>query len=364
MDTQIDKDDFNRESAKMSHVIEVSGALLTGVNVVLTIGAALPVVGNICETLQSLSQVCEARYNKVKDVMEVAKRVVDVGKFLAKLDSVVQSFHELETSEESSMLHELNQAMLKLNDSLKEMLEAVYKLNKGGFLKAMVMGNGVKKLSKLDNEVTVGLEKINELYNLARDKSIASSLSVLLARTSNYKLETQVDAIVCTIGSKVHEPGQMLSDEDIRRDVLSDPNILKQLEVEGGLSSDVVQEELELLINLDKKMDVMISMLYSMMTKKTSGESNITRLQPEFMRYLFNNSLNDVIPFFQAHGIFSLQLTTNLSADNLIEMGIPVMRAGLIVKKLNAEVANKAPEQVSYLLCLKIYIIYICTNIT
>jgi hypothetical protein len=318
--------------------IKVSGNVLKGATVVLTVASVLPLVGDLCGCLQAVVDVCEARCERIKDMHEVANRVVDVGQFLVRLESVVEVFHQLPSSEGSKLLDDLSVLVEKLDRAIKKLLETVLVLKKSGFLKSMFMGNGLKALEILDDEISGLLKQMNEVYSLARDQSFANSLNVLLARTPDYKLGNQVGAIVHTIGSRVNMPGQTLRDDEIIREVLNDPEVVHQLEVEGGLSPDVVEEERGLLLQMDRKMDTVILLLYSMNVKLAASMSNVsTPLQPELMNYIFDHSLNDCVPFFQINRVVSLQMAEKLSVKDLIEMGFPYMRATLIAKAFNRE---------------------------
>jgi hypothetical protein len=322
--------------------IKVSGNVLKGATVVLTVASVLPLVGDLCGCLQAVVDVCEARCERIKDMHEVANRVVDVGQFLVRLESVVEVFHQLPSSEGSKLLDDLSVLVEKLDRAIKKLLETVLVLKKSGFLKSMFMGNGLKALEILDDEISGLLEQMNEVYSLARDQSFANSLNVLLARTPDYKLGNQVGAIVHTIGSRVNMPGQTLRDDEIIREVLNDPEVVHLLEVEGGLSPDVVEEERGLLLQMDKKMDTVILLLHSMNVKLAASTSNVSApLQPDLMSFVFDHSLNDCVPFFQVGGVVSLQMAEKLSVNDLIEMGFPHMRATLIAKAFNRDVTTK-----------------------
>mmetsp|Transcript_44415 Transcript_44415/g.56866 ORF Transcript_44415/g.56866 Transcript_44415/m.56866 type:complete len:108 (+) Transcript_44415:276-599(+) len=77
-------------SNDQTYFIKISGNILKCANLLFRVGKSLPGVGNLCGLLQELVEELEALHGKVKDLIQVLRRVVDVSEYLQGLSSIVE----------------------------------------------------------------------------------------------------------------------------------------------------------------------------------------------------------------------------------------------------------------------------------
>ena len=205
---------------------DVSECVATGmslVNTLLTVGSAVPFVGELCSSANELFGSANEFGDKADDVAMAARRVNEV---LSMVHLIAKNIENLEDGKDlvSTKMERLVSLLTKFN-------AAVRKFGDKGWLKRMwTVRTHVDSLSELDKEIVAALESFRDVYRFATD-------SVIVQRT--YRLEASISELV---SQRVRKTGE--SEETARSILSTDPNIIQAVAVDAGVPPSELAIEL------------------------------------------------------------------------------------------------------------------------
>jgi len=262
---------------------DVSECVATGmslVNTLLTVGSAVPFIGELAGAANELFGSAGEFGDKADDVVMAAKRVNEV---LSMVHLVAQNIQNLEDGKDL-----VSQKMERLVSLLTKFNCALRKFGDKGWLKRMwTVRNHVDSLSELDKEIVAALESFRDVYRFATD-------SVIIQRT--YRLESAISEL---ISQRVRKTGE--SEETARAALSTDPAVVQAVAVDAGVPPSELDKELqEFRLEMRESFGRVEVSLDSMLARQTSDRKRLdeiraSALTPRFREKVVTKS------FFKDH---------------------------------------------------------------
>lgn len=208
---------------------------LSVTEVVLKFASAVPLLGPACNVAKDILAEVRKGADKVDDVLEAGRRVIDT---LKMLQVMADNLHRLGEGDRKK----LKELMQELNGMLFDVKDVVACVGSHGFLKrAMRIGKHAKTLKSLDAKIRHTLELAMNLYRFAQDASAAETQQLLLELVKErfYKLE---EAVASKVDERVKVGAR--TEEDAISELSKDVDALHEVAQEAGISADILSDEL------------------------------------------------------------------------------------------------------------------------
>ena len=212
--------------AALARQRDVNECVATGmslVNALLTVGSAVPFVGELAESANQLFGSAREFGDKADDVAMAARRVNEV---LGMVHLVAKNVENLEDGKDL-----VAAKMERLVSLLTQFNAAMRRFGEKGWLKRMwTVRTHVDSLGELDKEIMAALDAFRDVYRFATD-------SVVVQRT--YRLEASISQLVA---ERVHATGE--SEEAARTALAEDPVVIQAVAIGAGVPPAELASEL------------------------------------------------------------------------------------------------------------------------
>ncbi|KAL1503553.1 hypothetical protein AB1Y20_012032 [Prymnesium parvum] len=216
---------------KLSRADRWSRAVETGLQItdgLLSIGAALPMIGGVCDVAKRILAFIRDTKSLVDDVLQSAERLLDV---LELLRIMARNVDRIQDESKGAV----EQRMRKLTNLLELLEQAIASLGGRGWLKKVwKVCRSAQSLSSLDKELKATLEDLMRYYQLAHDANIAR---LLVDR--EYALEV---AVATQVEHRKQEMGE--SEEDALGALERDEEAIQTVALASGISPAEFKEEM------------------------------------------------------------------------------------------------------------------------
>ena len=193
------------------------------VNALLTVGSAVPFVGELAESANQLFGSAREFGDKADDVAMAARRVNEV---LGMVHLVAKNVENLEDGKDL-----VAAKMERLVSLLTQFNAAMRRFGEKGWLKRMwTVRTHVDSLGELDKEVMAALDAFRDVYRFATD-------AVIVQRT--YRLEASISQLVA---ERVRATGE--SEEAARTALAEDPVVIQAVAIGAGVPPAELASEL------------------------------------------------------------------------------------------------------------------------
>ena len=244
--------DLQRASATLRSVLERSPGqpgdfelVLSGLDGLLRLGSAVPVVGSACTVLRDLVAAVARFAGKARDVAMVGVRALQAADFFNSLQPLLKM---LPMDSRLDLLSRANRVL----PLLRELLDAVLGYAKPGFIKRIVtaaLRSDHRSLTDVDSELQVLMKEFRASLNVASSTSVLAQLAAIneLFKTScRYPLteeafhRTNAADPTTGVASVAAQPHSALS-------LLGDPVAVEELALAGCVPESTFREEVALL---------------------------------------------------------------------------------------------------------------------
>lgn len=224
----------------LAYAERTSGTLqdvLSAADILLRVGEAVPMFGPACRVVCEILDEVRASVEKVDDVLEAGRRVVDTLKVLAILKDHLARLKPLECVELESVMRGV-EALLR---DVKEVLLAFR--SRGWFKRATQLGRHAKTLKKLDRRIRDKMEVALNLYRFAQDAAAAETQQQLLhlLQEGHYALE---EAVAEMVAERVHT--LRMTEEATIADLENNAEGLSDVAMAASISEQFLLEELRI----------------------------------------------------------------------------------------------------------------------
>ena len=232
--TEADNKEERKNDEKAEGIDAVTAMMTIGVALIRTIlatGQAIPGIEAVCIVAECILNECDDMKQKAKDITAAAQRVV---KMLEMLEILAKNVGHLDTSDDAAKAvegrtKELHEKLLAFQSALASFYEK-------GWLKRMLYSLHMhSQLTDLDADIVKSLEDLWMLYNLAKDRRVAS-----LLERQRYDLE---DAMRHAIERVVKEEG--VSATTAAAQLAADNEATRAVAEAGHVRRDEVLRELQ-----------------------------------------------------------------------------------------------------------------------
>eukprot|EP00966_Prymnesium_polylepis_P285578 6596728-Prymnesium_polylepis.1 len=203
---------------------------------ILKVGSAVPLLGGACKVAKDILEEVQASADKVDDVMEAGRRIVDTLKMLEVMATNLYRLGEAER-------HDLEVLISELQAMLLDVKEVVSSFGTSGWLKrATKLGKHAKTLKKLDAKIRRTVELAMNLYKFANDAAAAEMQQQLikLVQERFYALEEAVESKV-----KERASGSQTDVEAAAAALEKDAVALSEVAQRAGIIEEVMLVELQ-----------------------------------------------------------------------------------------------------------------------
>ncbi|KAL1510192.1 hypothetical protein AB1Y20_006522 [Prymnesium parvum] len=208
--------------------------LLSVADVLLKVGEAVPIFGPACKVARDILAEVSASADKVDDVLEAGRRVVDT---LKVLNILKENLTRLGGAERA----ELESVMRGLESLLQDMKEVLLSFRSRGWFKRVIqLGKHAKTLKRLDGLIRDKMELAMSLYRFAQDAAASATQNQLLQllQERSYALE---EAVAEKVDERVR--GGRMTEEAAIADLENDADALSDVARTARISEQALLDE-------------------------------------------------------------------------------------------------------------------------
>eukprot|EP00966_Prymnesium_polylepis_P056412 1305188-Prymnesium_polylepis.1 len=207
---------------------------------VLRVASAVPVFGGVCAAAKEVLADVRSCAEKVEDIVEAGRRVLDTLKLLEVMARNLSRLGEAERAELESLMAELRAMLIDMQGVVRSFGQ------RGWLRKTIQLRQHAKTLKKLDRKIRDTMENGLRLYRFAQDAAMAETqeqLKVLLL-DGKYMLEDSVEAKVQERIAAAATAGTTKSVDEAAIEVTGDARALSDVAHQAGISREEMRAEL------------------------------------------------------------------------------------------------------------------------
>lgn len=221
-------DEAKARVTKAAEVDQYVSTALTGLDKLLQVGSALPMIGNVCSVAREIVGHVEAYHQKAQDLLQAGERVLDV---LELLEMMSQNVERLKHDQAP----QVERRMASLCSRLIEFRDAVNGYGETGYLmRTFKVARSASSLESIDRKLAEQLKLLQSMYQLAQDTHVHKLLT-----SRKYALEA---AVAEQLKARIEETGE--SREDAITALTNDPEAVAEAAAKGGVSEQVFMSEI------------------------------------------------------------------------------------------------------------------------